>query len=135
MMTSLSLNLQTAVYQRLSGYAPLTAIVGTGVYDMPPSTAKYPYVTIGEDDVHQADVGCKRSYRVILEVHGWSDHRGYKEVKSIVQAVEDALHDFPLIVDGYRLISLTLRDTQFMRAPDGLLSHSISDFVAYIEAL
>ena len=134
-MASLSLNFQTAIYQRLSGYAPLTAIVGVGVYDMPPSTAKYPYVTIGEDDIIQDDVGCKRSYRVILEIHGWTDYRGYKDVKNIAQAVEDALHDFPLIVDGYRLISLTHRDTQFMRAPDGLLSHSISDFVAYIEAL
>lgn len=134
-MTSLSLNLQTAVYQRLSGYAPLTAIVGLGVYDMPPSTAKYPYVTIGEDDIIQEDVSCKRSHLVILEVNGWTDYRGYKDVKNIAQAVEDALHDYPLTVDGYRLISLTHRNTQFMRGPDGLLSHSVSVFAAYIEAL
>lgn len=134
-MASLSWSLQTAVLQRLTGYAPLTEIVGVGVYDMPTSTAKYPYVTIGEDDIQRRDVTCKRAFEVILEVHGWSDHRGYKVVKNIAQAVEDALHEYALPVDGYRLISILHRQSFFMRAPDGLLSHSVTEFTAYIEAL
>lgn len=134
-MASLSWILQTAVLQRLTDYAPLTELVGVGVYDMPPSTAKYPYVTIGEDDVRRRDVSCKRAFEVGIEVHGWSDHRGYKVVKNIAQGVEDALHEYALPVDGYRLISMTHLQSFFMRAPDGLLSHSVTEFTAYIEAL
>ncbi|KAB2748044.1 DUF3168 domain-containing protein [Brucella anthropi] len=134
-MASLSNSLQVAVYNRLLAFTALTEIVGSGVYDMPPLEAAYPYVTLGEEDIFQDDVTCKKSHRVYFQVDGWSDHRGYKEVKDIAQAVQDALHEYPLEVASYRLISLTHIKTNFIRQPDGLLSHSVSDFLAYIEAL
>jgi hypothetical protein len=49
--------------------------------------------------------------------------------------VNDALHEYPLEVAGFRLISLSRVRTEYIRQPDGLLSHSVSDFLAYIEAL
>nr|WP_278520051.1 DUF3168 domain-containing protein [Brucella anthropi] len=134
-MASLSNSLQIAVYNRLLAFSPLTDIVGTGVYDMPPLEAAYPYVTLGDEYNFQDDVTCKKSYRVYFQVEGWSDHRGYKEVKEIAQAVNDALHKYPLDVADYRLISLLRIKTEFIRQPDGILSHSVSDFLAYIEAL
>lgn len=134
-MASLSNSLQVAVFNRLAAFAPLTSIVGTGIYDMPPTNASYPYIALGDDDIYQEDVTCKASSMVLFDVDGWSDYRGYKEVKNMAQAVEDALHNFPLEVDGYRLVSLTHRKTTFVRDPDGLLAHSVSQFAAYIEAL
>lgn len=134
-MASLSNSLQVAVYNRLLAFTALTDIVGSGVYDMPPLEAAYPYVTLGDEYNFQDDVTCKKSHRVYFQVDGWSDHRGFKEVKEIAQAVTDALHRFPLDIAGFRLISLSHVRTEYIRQPDGLLSHSVSDFLAYIEAL
>lgn len=134
-MASLSNNLQKAVHDRLIGFAGMSVLIGTGVYDIPPADAQLPYVTIGDDDIHQEDVSCKNAFRVFFQVDGWSEYGGYKEVKDIAQAAYDALHEYPLTIVGYRVISVNHVKTNYLREPDGILSHSVSDFVAYIEAL
>jgi len=134
-MVSLSNSLQQAIHHRLVGSASMSALVGTGIYDIPPTDAKLPYVTIGDDDIHQEDVTCKNAFRVFFQVDGWSEYGGYKEVKDIAQAAYDALHEYPLAIDGYRVISVNHVKTNYLRERDGILSHSVSDFVAYIEAL
>lgn len=134
-MGSLSNSLQRAIHDRLLGFAEMSALVGAGIYDIPPTDAVLPYVTIGDDDIHQYDVRCKKAFRVFFQVDGWSEYGGYKEVKDIAQTAQDALHEYPLEINGYRVISVNHVKTNYLREPDGILSHSVSDFVAYIEAI
>lgn len=133
-MASADLELQGAIVASLRNYAPLTALVGGKVYDMPPPDAVEPYVVMGNFDVHRADVTCKHGYRIYATLHAWSAYSGgFAEVKQIAEAVTDALHDQPLALTTNRLVSLEHRQTMTMRDPDGVSSHSVMEFVAFIE--
>ena len=131
-MASLKNELQKAIYDRLTAYVPLN---GTKVYDLPKQDTPFPYITIGYADVQQDDVSCKRSWRVYLRVDAWSDKPGYPEVNDISFHVVEALHNYALQLPTYRLIDISHINTPNLRAPDGLLSHAVSEFVARVEAI
>lgn len=132
-MASPDYELQKAIYDRLMGYAPLSAIVGVKVYDKPPAEALEPYVTIGHSDVHRVDVTCKKASKIFTQVHGWSTSVGFPEVKNIADAVAEALHDYPLVLGTHRLVSNEHFKTLTIREPDGLTNHTVIEFVAYVE--
>lgn len=134
-MASSDLELQFAIVARLKAYTPLQALIGSGIYDLPSSTAKLPYVTIGEADLRRADVTCKDSDEIHITLHAWSDDPGFSEVKRIASAVAQALHRYPLPIAGFRLLSIDHTNTRTFRDRDGLTSHSVIEFMAYIEAL
>lgn len=131
-MASLKYEIQKALYSRLITYAPLN---GTHVYDLPMQDTPFPYITIGYADAQQSDVNCKRSWRVYLRVESWSDKPGYTEVNDISFNAVEALHRYPLQLAGYRLIDISHINTINIRAPDGQLSHAVSEFLAHVEAL
>lgn len=131
-MASLKNEIQKAIYDRLMGYAPLN---GTKVYDLPRADTPFPYITIGYIDIKQSDVTCKRSWRAYLRVDAWSEKPGYPEVNDISAGIEDALHNYPLVLPSYRLISISHIGTENLRAPDGILSHAVCELEAYIEAI
>ncbi len=134
-MSSSDFELQKAIYARLISYVPLQELVGTSVFDLPTASDALPYVTIGEADLQRADVACQQSDEIYLTLHAWSAKPGYTEVKSIAAAVVDALHHHPLLVAGYRLISIDHTKTRTFRDRDGMTSHAAIEFTAYIEAL
>lgn len=134
-MASPDFELQVAIVGRLKAFQPLQELVGNGIYDLPSPSVKLPYVTIGEADLHRADVTCKLSDEIHITLHAWSEKPGYSEVKRIASSVSDALHHYPLAVAGYRLISIDHTKTRTFRDPDGMTSHAVIEFTAYIEAL
>lgn len=134
-MSSSDLELQKAIYERLKSYVPLQGLVGASVFDLPSASDTLPYVTIGEADLKRADVTCQQSDEIYLTLHAWSAKPGYTEVKSIAAAVVKALHHYPLLVVGYRLLSIDHTKTRTFRDRDGMTSHAAIEFTAYIEAL
>ncbi len=131
-MASLKNELQKAIYARLTTYP---ALVGVKVYDRPPADTPYRYITIGEADVHNDEVTCKRAWRVYIQIDAWSDTPGYPEVNDWAYSIEEALHHFPLQLPSFRLIDISHTNTPNTRAPDGLTSHAICEFLARVEAI
>lgn len=110
MSYAVSGSLQKSVYGHLAGFAPLSALVGTHIYDAPlpleGESAPTDYVTIGSETVR--DRSSKTSSGVLLDlsvtVH--SGAHGFGRSKAIAAAVCDALLDASLPLDRGEVVYL-----------------------------
>jgi len=125
-----SLPVQAAVYATLR--AGLDA--GVGVYDRVPKdaagkvTARFPYVSLGEDHVVSEADQCHDASSIYVTVHVWSQAVGKVEAKTIMAQVV-LLLDAILPVAGFQQITSVV-DTGplHLSGPDGLTSHSVVTF-------
>ncbi|MBX5279130.1 DUF3168 domain-containing protein [Rhizobium sp. NLR13a] len=132
-MASPDLELQGSIVARLKADAILSALIGSRVYDQPPEGATFPYFTIGEAQFLRDDATCVSGGQVYLTMHAWSRAVGFPEVKRIADAVAESLHLAPLTLATNHLISINHRQTRVFRDADGLTSHAVIEFVAYVE--
>lgn len=104
-MASIGIELQTAIYSRLTGFAALTALVGGGtprIYDhVPDNGAAFPYVTIGESTAIPFDTKDTLGSEDIISIHVWSRYKGKKEVKQILGEIYNALHRYILTLPNH----------------------------------
>lgn len=99
MSYGVSAALQAAIYQRLLANTNLTALVGTAVYDNPPSGAVLgTYVSLGPEDVR--DRSDKTSYGALhmITISVITDAAGFQVAKQVGAAVSDALQGAELIL-------------------------------------
>ena len=134
--------IQQAVFERLSGFAGLTALLaagGAGVYEyVPQSDASeqnsfFPYVTVGDDDIEGWDTDTDDGIEATLRVHIWSRHRGRQETKEIQEQVYQALHHHGLLVAGVPVVLLHFVDSTAGPDPDGKTYHGVSTFRLLME--
>lgn len=99
--------LQRAIYQRLSAAPGVQALIGAParIYDDPPKGAEMPYLVIGPTQISDW-AGVDRGLQHDLRLHVFSVYAGRREVKEIMGAVYDALHDADFAVDGCRLVNI-----------------------------
>lgn len=117
--------LRAAVYSKLTGSAPLMALV-SGVYAKVPEVTTEPYVTLGPisqlpDDDHGEDGASCEVY-----VHAWSRQEGYSEAGAIAAAVDAALHRQPLAVAGWTQVSIALDSLSEEPDPDPDIRHMLA---------
>ncbi|NZD50539.1 DUF3168 domain-containing protein [Rhizobium leguminosarum] len=132
-MASPDLELQGAIVARLKADATVAALIGTRVYDQPPTPVTYPYVTIGEAQFLRDDATCVSGGRTFLTLHTWSQAVGFPEVRRVADAVVESLHLAAITLPTNHLISIMHRQTRVFRDPDGLTSHAVIDLVANTE--
>ena len=123
-MTDHHWNLQQAVYAVLTE----AGVADGRVYDDVPAKPAFPYVQIGEtqpipDDVSPDDEGFVET----ITLHVWSRKRGQKEIKQILSAIYDALHQVALTVTGRASALAWVRHMRIIRDPDGITRHGILD--------
>ncbi len=132
-MTSPSLELQGEVVKRLKAFGALSAIIGTRVYDNPPTSPAFPYVSWGPDQSISEDADCITGFEVSIQIDAWSRGVGLPEVKRIAEEVRAALHNYDLPLADNALVSIEHRNTRTLRDPDGLTNHAVIEFVALVE--
>lgn len=114
--------LQTAIYAKLTGSAPLMARVN-GVYDEVPEGALYPYVSFGPfvetvDDAHD-----RQGLEVTVTIHVWSNYQGSAEAADIFADVDAALDRVPLAVAGFTDVSISHLQHETIKDPDPDVRH------------
>ncbi|KAB7741603.1 DUF3168 domain-containing protein [Parvibaculum sedimenti] len=114
------LALQKAIYARLSGDAPLAALVAGRIYDNVPADAGFPYMTLGEAQVSDWSTGDSEGGEHRLTFHVYSRGGGRAETKTILGAINAALHDAGLTPEGARLVGMRFLDAETRREPDGI---------------
>jgi hypothetical protein len=135
---SFGVAVQTAIYQRLTTYGPLTAII-KGVYDSVPqpddtgNPADFPYITIGDDAIVEWCDDTKSGADILVTIHVWSRARGRKETKTIQGHIFDALHRYDLTVSGYHNVGIDYDNEQSFLDVDGLTRHGVSVFRIIID--
>ena len=131
-MTIKQFALQEALYARLNNDSTLTNTNGASVYDEVPEGSGFPYVVLGETtaiDYGTKDINGSES---TVMLHVWSQYRGAKEVKNIMDRVHDLLHDYSMSVSGANLINLRFEFSDLLRDPDGVTRHGVMRFRAIL---
>ncbi|MBK3745622.1 DUF3168 domain-containing protein [Paraburkholderia aspalathi] len=131
-MTSPTLELQQALFSRLTTNAALIALIGDRVYDWVPENPTYPYVSFGPMDETSADADCVDAFEISMQLDVWSRSVGYEEARQVADVIRRALKaDLSLTENA--LVYLVHRQTRVFRDPDGLTSHAALTFEAVAE--
>ena len=131
-MTIKQFALQEAIYARLNNDSTLTSTYGASVFDEVPEGSSYPYVTIGESTALDYSTNDVNGSEQTLTLHVWSQYRGSKETKNILDRLHDLLHNYSLSVTGANLINLRLEFSDLLRDPDGITRHGVVRFRAVL---
>ena len=131
---SASDELQAAIYTRLTTFAPLVALVGTRVHDLPPSPVVAPYISFGPSDTVSDDAECITGREETLQIDVWSEALdGYRECKLICDQVKKALHDWNGELTVNALAFIRVQTVRVFRDPDGRTTHGVVTVQAMIE--
>jgi Protein of unknown function (DUF3168) len=134
MPTAASVALRAAVHDALATDAALVNILGGAkVYDEPPRTAAFPYVTLGEARIADFSAGGEAGEEHQLTLHAWSRQGGHKEAHRIAGALLQALDDAPLALTDHTLVNLRFAVVDVRREADGRTYHALVRFRAVTE--
>jgi hypothetical protein len=136
MPTAASAALRAAVHDALAAHAPLSALLGgPKVYDEPPRSAVFPYVTLGETRIADFSTGSERGEEHQLTLHAWSRQGGHREAHLIAGTLLQALDDAPLALADHRLINFRFAVADVRREADGRTYHALVRFRAVTEPI
>ncbi len=122
-----SFDLQSAIYSLLSGDSTLDGLVGNNkIFDsIAPQDTAYPYVIIGLETMR--DVGTKtldgNVYNVDIDV--WSQYRGQKEIKEIMERIYNLLNNGTISVSGASSVMSYVVNAVTLTEVDGITRHGI----------
>lgn len=134
-MTDPSFALQVALITALRGDGQVQTLVGTParVYDDPPRSTAFPYITLGPATIRAWDTDSEIGHEHVVQFHAWSRQGGRKEAKVILASVYDVLHNASLSLTGHRLIALRFEFADIFRDADGETMHGIARYRAVTE--
>jgi hypothetical protein len=128
--------LRAAVHDTLSTDAALVSILGgPKIYDEPPRSASFPYVTLGEARITDFSTGSEPGEEHQLTLHAWSRQGGHREVHLIAGALLQALDDAALSLTGHHLVNLRFSVADVRREADGRTYHALVRFRAVTEPI
>jgi hypothetical protein len=133
-MTIHSWELQKTVYSALTG-ASITDYAGnaiTGVFDDLPENTSYPYIVIGEETAIDTSAKDKDIFEHTLTIHIWSQYRGRRDIKEIMEQVHDTLHDSSLSVTGASMVNMRQEFQTTLLEGDGITRHGVMRFRAVV---
>lgn len=131
---SVSIDLQTLIYQRLVADADVHALIDDRIFDRMPSDEDYPCVTFGPSDYSPDDMECISGRYETIQLDCWAvDHGRLRPAKEIADAVKAALHRFEADVGASALVSMVVDAVRVMLDPDGITAHGIVTVTANLE--
>lgn len=131
-MSTAQFALQSTIYSTLNNDSTLTNTLGASIFDDVPQGAATPYVTIGEDTAVDFSAGEHDGADITVNIDVWSEYKGSKETKQIIDRIHDLLHDSNLSVTGFNLVNLRFEFSDILRDPDGVTRHGVIRFRAII---
>ncbi len=128
--------LQCAMYKALCAAPEVKALLGepARIYDDPPEGAELAYLVIGPTQISDWS-GVDRGLRHDLRLHAYSAYAGRREIKTIMGAVYDVLHDAAFPVDGHRLVNMRFVFADAVRRRDGGAYHGVMRYRAVTQPL
>ena len=133
-MSTAAAALRAAIHDALAANAGLVALLGAPrIYDEPPQTPAFPYVTLGEARVQDFSGDGEPAEEHRLTLHAWSRQGGHREAHLIAGAVLQALDDAALAPAGHHLVNLRFSVADIRRENDGRTYHALGRFRAVTE--
>lgn len=129
-------SLQKGIFETLTAAPQVTSLLGgANIYDHVPPNARFPYVTFGQSEVRDWSTGSEEGREHVLTLHVWSRTGGRKQTQEIIGALDEALQQLPITLDGERLVNLHFEFAEARRDPDGETVHGIVRYRAVTEPL
>jgi hypothetical protein len=129
-----TLALRQALFSALNAHPGLAnALGGAKVYDEPPRTIAFPYVTMGDASATDWSTGSSTGIEHALTLHIWSREGGQKQAHLIAGEMLQAMEAVNLTVPGHRLVNLRFATADIRREKDGATWHGIVRFRAVTE--
>lgn len=124
--------LQQAVFSALNGN--VTGLNGSNitVYDDVPEDVVYPYVIIGEETALNFGSKTLDGVEHTLTIHVWSQYRGRREIKQIMQSVYEILHEADINVSGASLVNIRQEFSTTLAENDNITRHGVMRFRAVV---
>ena len=99
--------LQKSLFNALKASQPLQALLGPdiAVYDTPPAHAPFPYLTLGTTRMRAYD-GIDHGVEHDFSINIYSRYAGRREIKQIIDATYETLHDAEFNLIDHCLASL-----------------------------
>lgn len=110
--------------------APTT--VNVPVYDDVPEETVYPYVILGEETATNDGSKTLDGVEHTLTIHAWSQYRGRREIKEIMQSVYSLLHNSDITVSGASLVNLRQEFATTLSENDNITRHGVMRFRAVV---
>lgn len=131
-------DVQTAIYDRLTTYAPVNDAV-TGIYTTVPQVAQsedasaFPFITIGPASVTPDDTKTDNGAVTLFDVHIWSRSTSALTWRAIADDVYDALQKYDdLNVAGVNVIDCRFDGSAEFDDTDGVTKHQVGTYrIAY----
>lgn len=117
-------NLQRALYNALTGNAPLMALIN-GVFadvqqpDLPEDDADFPYVVIGQDNLSPFDTKTDNGASALCQIDIWSRSNNLIEAKTVASAIYDVLQKGSLAISGADHVLTRVESETYSKDPDG----------------
>jgi len=126
--------LRAAIHAALVADTALAAALGgPRVYDVPPASPAFPYVTIGEAQVTDWSTATDAGEEHRLTLHAWSRQGGHDEAHALASLIQQALHDADLELEGCRLVNLRMTTAEIRREAGGRSYRAFIRFRAVLE--
>ena len=120
MSYALSLSLQKAVFAALDADATMQTLVGTAIFDAPPSGAMPAlYVSLGPDVARDRSDQGVRGSRYDFTVSVVSDAGGFAEAKTVAAAISDVLAQPLGVLERGRIVTLGFLRARALRDEAG----------------
>lgn len=124
-------NVQAGLYTCLVATHNLTDLLadGTGgIRDHVPASSSFPYIVIGDMSARPMSTQTYGGQEILATVHSYSRAEGMKELKSVMHAVQEALHDADFSVTGATLVLCQETSSETYLESDGETRHGIQRF-------
>ena len=131
-MTIGQFELQSGIYTVLNSDSTLTNTLGASIFDEVPEESTYPFVSLGEETSVDFNTKDLDGGSITVNIDVWSQYKGAKETKQIMDRIHTLLHNGSVSVSGFNLIRLQFEFSDVMRDPDGVTRHGVMRFRAII---
>ena len=127
-----SFELQKSIYSALNGSVTGIDSASVSVYDDVPEGTSYPYVVIGEESTSNNGSKDLDGLEHTITIHAWSQYRGRREIKEIMESVYSLLHNTAITVSGASLVNIRQEFATTLEEADGITRHGVMRFRAIV---
>lgn len=134
-MTHPMIDLQKAVFARLSGDAGLTAMLGSdGMFDRLVEREQFPYLAMGRATYADWSTSTDEGAELVVTTHIWDRSQSRERTVEILDRVSELLSD-DLILDDHRVVIQRIEFAEVRRQPDSQDFHGLVRLRAKMETL
>jgi hypothetical protein len=127
-----SWELQKSIFSTLNGNTTGMNGANVPVFDDVPEGTLYPYVVLGEETAVNNGTKNLDGVEHTLTIHAWSQYRGRREIKEIMQSVYENLHNTAISVTGASLVSIRQEFNTTLAEQDVITRHGVMRFRAVV---